>query len=554
VRHCARVWLCLALLAVACNQAPKAAKKSAVANSAIARGPAAPYAGTPVKLELFLMSRCPFGITVEKALFPVLQQLGRAVDFRLGFIGRNQDGQLSSKQGPDEVADDLVQICAARHAPAGYLGLIARMNESPRATPDAWEKCARESGVDVRAVRGCKEGPEGQRLLAAAFDRSRARGVKHSPMLFVDGAPYEGRRKAEDLLRAICRAYQTTPPAACADLPGAKVAVAVIGDQRCQDCQTETLLAGLRTTFKGLEPKVLDYADAEAKAMMKAAGIKVLPAFLFDRSVELDKSGYAQVRKYLVPAGAHRSLQVGATWDPTAEICDNGVDDNGDGKVDCADATCKARLACRPEEKTRLDLFVMSQCPHGMRALDAMNEVLPALQPGGIRFAVHFIVGISPDGALQSTKGPAEIDEDLREICAIKHYPARHKFMDYIWCRNRNLQDGNWQSCTGANGIAPQVIAACATGPEGKALLAADAKLADALKIDASPTFLVNNRTIAQGLDPESIKTAYCARNQNPGCDKKLTSAAPPAAAAATRSAAHDGDHLDTRASGSRRR
>jgi len=41
----------------------------------------------PAKLEFFVMSKCPYGVQVEKAAAPVLEQLGDNVDFHIAFIG-----------------------------------------------------------------------------------------------------------------------------------------------------------------------------------------------------------------------------------------------------------------------------------------------------------------------------------------------------------------------------------------------------------------------------------------------------------------------------------
>src|SRR5437773_2269847 len=52
------------------------------------------------KLEFFVMSKCPYGVQVEKAVAPVLDKLGANVDFRLVFIGDKQGDQLVSMHGP----------------------------------------------------------------------------------------------------------------------------------------------------------------------------------------------------------------------------------------------------------------------------------------------------------------------------------------------------------------------------------------------------------------------------------------------------------------------
>ena len=64
----------------------------------------------PAKLEFFVMSKCPYGVQVETAVAPVLQQLGDNVDFHIAFIGDKQGDELTSMHGPTEVAGDIAQL------------------------------------------------------------------------------------------------------------------------------------------------------------------------------------------------------------------------------------------------------------------------------------------------------------------------------------------------------------------------------------------------------------------------------------------------------------
>ena len=225
--------------------------------------------------------------------------------------------------------------------------------------------------------------------------------------------------------------------------------------------------------------------------------------------------------RFLQDAGPYKLLRVGAKFDPTAEICDNGTDDNANGQADCQDAACSKALVCRPEIKNRLDLFVMSQCPFGIKALDAMREVLPAFG-GEIDFHIHYIAD-ELDGQPVSMHGDGEVDEDIRQLCAIKLYGKDHKYMDYIWCRNQDMNDADWKKCA-KNGIRAKRIARCAESVEGRELLLANLETARSLDIGASPTWMVNNRIIFSGITPEQIKQNYCRTNPSgSGCDKTLS-------------------------------
>ena len=304
-----------------------------------------------------------------------------------------------------------------------------------------------------------------------------------------------------------------------------KVNIIVLEDKRCteRDCEIAPVIKKLGKSFKGLHVERHDWSGEKCKKILEREGLKFLPVFLFDESVK-ENPDYKQMARYLVPTplGDLLQLKYPAEFDPRAEICNNGKDDTGNGKVDCDDPACGSNAVCRDEVPARLDVFTMSQCPFGTKALDSMEEVLGALE-GRIDFRIHFIAREKGDG-FRSLHGQPEVEENIREICAIKHYPKNRRYMKYIWCRNRKIKDKNWKACTGKNGIDARVIEKCSTGEEGKALLREDIKLAGKLGIGASPTWLANNRFIFSALSPESIKQNLCKRNKGlKGCEKKLS-------------------------------
>jgi hypothetical protein len=163
----------------------------------------------------------------------------------------------------------------------------------------------------------------------------------------------------------------------------------------------------------------------------------------------------------------------------------------------------------------------MSQCPYGVRATDAMKEILPLFK-NNIKFEIHFIADKTPTG-FNALHGQPEVDENIRQLCAIKHFAKNHKYMDYIWCRNKDYRNENWKTCA-VDGIAAAVIEKCFSGPEGKKLLEEDIKIAQSLEVSGSPTWLANNKFKFGGIAAEPIKNSFCEQNKGlAGCDKKLT-------------------------------
>jgi len=305
---------------------------------------------------------------------------------------------------------------------------------------------------------------------------------------------------------------------------GTGVSVTVLSDSRCDKCDTTGLIAQLRALSPDLKVTELDYNDENGKNLYDELGIKYLPAVLFDKSVE-DTAQYEKLQMYLVPAGDYLSLRIGADFNPEAEICDNGIDDTGNDLVDCEDPDCENSLVCRKEIKKSLQVFVMSHCPFGTKALDSMEEVLDAFKEDNIRFDVHYIAAENPDGTFNSLHGQQEVEENIRQLCAKKYYESDYKYMKYIWCRNKEINSGDWEDCAKDNGMSVTKIKACSEGDEGKELLREDILVAQGLGIGASPTWLANNKYQFGGIDAETIKSNFCKYNSKlKGCSATLSS------------------------------
>jgi predicted DsbA family dithiol-disulfide isomerase len=473
------------------------------------------------KVEFYVMSQCPFGVQVEQGIAPVMEKMGGNVDLAIDFIGDNANGQLTSMHGENEVKGDQVQLCAMKYHPAQALKFINCMNKIPRDIPGNWEGCAKEIGLDVAKLKGCYEGPESAELLKTSFAKAQARNARGSPTIFIGGKPYKGPRGEMAFSRAICDAFPKDKPDLCASLPPpVKVPITIVTDKRCPECQVERWKGRLEGMFPGADFTVKEYTEEYGKKFYTDLGLSLLPAILLGKEVEKSDS-YERVKSSLQPRGDYLEYSAGAKFDPTKEICDNQQDDTNDGKVDCEDKDCKEALVCRKEMPKRLDVFVMSQCPFGVKALNAMDEVLKNFN-NGIDFNVNFIASAAGEG-FKSLHGQPEVDENIRELCAIKNYKRNFKYMDYVLCRNKNIKSDNWQECTGANGINAKVIDKCFAG-EGKELLRENIKVAAGLGIGASPTWLANNKFQFSGLSADEIKTQLCKYNNAlKNCDKKLT-------------------------------
>jgi hypothetical protein len=326
--------------------------------------------------------------------------------------------------------------------------------------------------------------------------------------------------------------------------PRPEVPVRILIDSRCKTRECESLSRFedfIERQMPGVQITTVDYTTSAGKALWRqvssahktapqAQGGAIdsnrrplgLPLALFNKRVELEDEAYSRLSRRFLSVGDEYLFQLGS-WDPTAEICDNGRDDDGDRVVDCRDSDCRGTRVCRPEQPRDLRLFMMSQCPYSNKVLQAMRDVLDNFgrNRSKVDFHLSYVGTIGENGELRSMHGLAEIEENKRQLCAQQHYPTGYAFMEYIWCRADSFRSDDWERCA-TGPVDASVIRRCAEGDEGTRLLRESFELSHTLDITGSPTWLLNNRYDMNGRMPQDIKDEYCQRNPLPECQNSL--------------------------------
>jgi hypothetical protein len=120
------------------------------------------------------------------------------------------------------------------------------------------------------------------------------------------------------------------------------------------------------------------------------------------------------------------------------------------------------------QEKIPVDLYVMSLCPFGVQA---ENAVLPAMKSlaDHAELRLNFIVS-ETSGGFKALHGLPEVEENTRQLCVGKHFSE--KVFDYILERNKLYRNpGAWKDAVLKAGADPRTVEACVQGEEGRALL-----------------------------------------------------------------------------------
>lgn len=493
---------------------------------------AAGESGKPgsVKLDLYVMSQCPFGTKAEDAIFPAVKSLGKHVDFNLYFIaneepalpaepgGKPAKTAFKSLHGQPEVDENIRHLCAMKNFPKQYMDFILERNINIR--DGNWQAAAKKVGIDPAKLEACSAGEEGAKLLSDSIKITQARGAGSSPTIDLNGSPYMGARGERSITLAVCDALGTKgiplpdacekaknmPPdpsaggAGCEDgaapqAPPVAFDVTVLTDRSCAACGEPTLIDEIKDSHTAARITVIDVNSEEGKAFIKLHDVRSVPYYFLEKKVESDPNFSAVKGFYAKTEDGYFILPGSDTYMPALRLD-------------------------RKRVPHHLDLFVESNSPFTAQVEAQLTKFLAESDIKDLTFSIHYIVqetvtgeradtpaetelstdiraasikeelGTVSAGPLTSRRGQAELLESMRQVCLFQHASAG-TFFTYLTCRNQNLMDtGRGDTCLQMS----EPIQQCLQGPQAEALLRQDAKLVRDLEITGGPVFLWENQ------------------------------------------------------------
>ena len=491
----------------------------------------------PVHAEVsaFVLTKCPHAAEAIRTMVALKREMGEQLDVRIGYIGLVDDeGNIDPGIGDAEIATGTLQVCvSAASSESQWFDYLACVygDHDWRKLPTGWQTCVEGAGIDLASVRKCVDSGNGKILLAQAYGATTASRITSSPTVFVNGFLYGQGWQLDTMRQYVCHVAgkEETRPALCDQVPKPKTIKAkMVFDTRCAGlpvCDVEGEIAVLERLIPGFELSRIPFSKDEGHRLFEAveqAGIEAqkLPLVVIEDGLRAQTALRDLLGDYLLPFNDGYVFALGGGWDPLAEICDNGQDDNADGKVDCADDGCAKKRHCREAKTRRLDLFAMSECPFALNLLPSVNQLLDHFGKANkkVDFNLQFIGRVGEDDTLSSMHGQSEVEEDKRMLCAQSLYRKNYQYMDYVLCRADDIESLAWEKCV-PKGMNAKRISACASGKKGTQLLKDSFALADELGITGSPTWLLNNKEDMEARRLDEILKQYCARNSLEECD-----------------------------------
>ncbi len=154
------------------------------------------------KVELFVMSLCPYALQAEKGMIPAIEALGSKVDFKIRFMHY-------ILEGAKEDEENTRQLCIREEQNTKFTPYLKCYLNSGNS-----ETCISTTGIDSTKLANCMKNKGSQYYLNDST-LSKSYGIEASPTLIINGKKGEfSPRSAKNALAIICSAF-TTQPAEC---------------------------------------------------------------------------------------------------------------------------------------------------------------------------------------------------------------------------------------------------------------------------------------------------------------------------------------------------
>ena len=182
----------------------KFAEENAVKPANTSQTPPPPAPNTNIvktdkpKVELFVMTHCPYGLQAEKGIIPAFEALGDKIDAKVRFVHYFMHGDK-------EEQETYNQVCIREEQGAkynNYLKCFAISGDSAT--------CQTQAGIDEPKLSQCVAN-QAKDYYKDDQNLSNGYGVQGSPTLVINGAQSQAGRDSASYLAGICSAFNNAP-------------------------------------------------------------------------------------------------------------------------------------------------------------------------------------------------------------------------------------------------------------------------------------------------------------------------------------------------------
>ncbi|NOX71149.1 MAG: hypothetical protein GXO64_00425 [Candidatus Micrarchaeota archaeon] len=178
--------------------------------------PEVPKSDKP-EVEVFIMSHCPFGLQMEKAIIPVMETLGDKADIQIKWVNYAMHGEK-------EIQDNTREYCIQKEQNNKFTEYIRCFVKDGNA-----ESCIETVGIDKNKLEKCMNDTDEEFGITEGYndktkwkgrfppypvhdDLNQKYGVRGSPTTVINGQIARISRSQQAVLDAVCAAFNNPPP------------------------------------------------------------------------------------------------------------------------------------------------------------------------------------------------------------------------------------------------------------------------------------------------------------------------------------------------------
>lgn len=170
------------------------------------------------KVEVFVMSHCPYGTQMEKGLIPVMEALKDKADIQIKFVDYAMHGET-------ELKEQLNQYCINKEEPEKYLPYLKCFLEAGKTTD-----CLASTNINTTKVNACVSATDTEYKVTELFNdestwsggaypqfniykaENELYGVQGSPSTVINGVLVSNMpRDSKGILDKVCSVFNTAP-------------------------------------------------------------------------------------------------------------------------------------------------------------------------------------------------------------------------------------------------------------------------------------------------------------------------------------------------------
>ena len=166
------------------------------------------------KVDLYVMSFCPYGNQAEDTMKPVYELLKNKAEFNFHYIVSSSGNAINSLHGEKEVVQNEREACVMKnYGKDKWMNFVSYVNKNCGSDGNCWEAGAKSLAINTARVNACVSS-SGTTLMKEDEKKSIAAGASGSPTMVINGVQTKSVYQygnSEAYKQAVCLAFNTAP-------------------------------------------------------------------------------------------------------------------------------------------------------------------------------------------------------------------------------------------------------------------------------------------------------------------------------------------------------